>query len=477
MKKNNILDYEQVEKKLQKIIKEGIIKETENLGKTEHGLPIKHYIVGEGNNDIVITGATHGSEIITTDFVIKLMQEISNKNDNWKNVLKNFKIHFIPMLNPEGYLIATSAIRKLIPREMLQDDAEKICKQYYIAYKEDDNIEINKQKLISEDDRNSNDSKKHQEMFEGIDYTCIPEKYETVRNSVKEIFEKYPDLPKWCLHIWSANGNGVDIQANSKYNPKISKIKQDEIIYMNSLRHNNIDISHPGPINCPFDKEKGFKIEKETAAISNLLDSLNKDGKLFAYLNYHSTGGIIFQRPAILPENINISQDEMAKKEIINYMFAKLYSDKTYKNVGIDEEGKDRKEISKYTISTQNASATSSNDIFRIMYPQDLLIELSGMGGNPIGPYGDIKGNYTNAIKSNLDAVKYTLNVASIAQIIAEASHKIMKKLKDREDYNKVIELEDMIYQEFSKKVEQLDKIEKDKYNKKGKNEDYDRDR
>lgn len=314
-------------------------------------------------------------------------------------------------------------------------------------------------------------------MFEGIDYTCIPEKYETIRNSIKCIFEKYPDLPKWCLHIWSSNGNGIDIQANSKYNPKISKIMEDETLYMNSLRHNNIDISHPGPINCPFDKEKGFKIEKETAAISNLLERLNKEGKLFAYLNYHSTGGIIFQRPAIAPKDLKISQDEMAKKEIINYMFAKLYSDKTYKNTGIDEDGKDKKETSKYIISTQNAPATSSNDIFRIMYPQDLLIELSGMGGNPIGPYGDVKENYTNAIKSNLDAVKYTLNLASIAQMIAEASYKFIKRLEDKEDYNKIIELEDMIYQEFSKKVKQLDKIEKDKYNEKEKNQDYDRDR
>lgn len=470
MKENNILDYEQVEEKLQKITEKGIIKESENLGETEYSLPIKHYVVGEGNNDIVITGATHGSEIITTDFIIKLMEEISNKKDNWKEILKNFKIHFVPMLNPEGYLIATSAIRKLIPRDMSEDNAERICKQYYTVYKEDDN----QPKSILEDDKNL---KKHQLMFEGIDYTCIPEKYESIRNSIKCIFEKYPDLPKWCLHIWSSNGNGIDIQANSKYNPKISKIMKDETLYMNSIRHNNIDISHPGPINCPFDKEKGFRIEKETAAISNLLESLNKEGKLFAYLNYHSTGGIIFQRPAKAPKDLKISQDEMAKKEIINYMFAKLYSDKTYKNTGIDEDGKNKKEISKYIISTQNAPATSSNDIFRIMYPQDLLIELSGMGGNPIGPYGDIKENYTNAIKSNLDAVKYTLNLASIAQMIAEASYKFIKILEDKEDYNKVIEVEDMIYKEFSKKVKQLDKIEKDKYNEKEKNQDYDRDR
>ena len=463
MEKNKILDYEQVETILHKMVEKGKIIEKEDLGKTEHGLGIKHYTIGEGDQDIVITAATHGSEIITTDFVIQLMEEMSDNKEEWNNILKNFTIHFVPMLNPEGYLISTSAIRKLIPRDMPQEEAERICRQYYMAYKEDDIKEVA-------------NVKRHQAMFEGIDATCIPEKYASIRESVKEIFKKYPDLPKWCLHIWSANANGIDIQANSEYNPKNRKILENKTLYMSPLRYNNIDISHPGPINCPFDKEKGFKIERETEAISDLLNELNEKGTLFAYLNYHSTGGVVFQRPAVLPDNLKIPEEEMSKKEIINYMFAKLYSDKTYKNTGIDDEGKDKREISKYTIKTQSAPATSSNDIFRIMYPKDLLIELSGMGGNPIGPYGDMKGNYTNAIRSNLDAVKYTLKVANVAQMIAEASYKRIKKLEDNKDYDKVIQLEDIIYQEFAERVKQLEKIENDKYNKKEKNKGYDRD-
>ena len=465
MQKNNILDYEQVESILQKITQNGIIKKVEDIGKTKYNLPIKHYIAGSGSKDIVITGATHSSEIISTDFVIKLMQEISEKNSNWEGVLRNFRIHFIPILNPEGYLIVASAIRKLIPRDMEQDEAEKICKQYYLEYRQDD---INPIKT-----KEGKQVKRHQEMFEGIDYTCIPKKYKEIRNSVKTILEKYTDLPKWCLHIWSANASGIDIQANSIYNPKIKNILQNETLYMSTLRHSNIDISHPGPINCPFDKEKGFEIQEETQAISNLLEQLNKEGKLFAYLNYHSTGGLVFQRPAIAPENIQIFDDEILKKEIINYMFAKAYSDKTYKNIGIDEDGIDNKNKTKYIIKTKKESATSSNDIFRIMYPKDLLVELSGMGGNPIGPYGDIKGNYTNAMQSNLSAVNYTLKVANIAQIISEASYKVIKKLQGNQDYDKVTQVQDIIYQEFSEKVQQLENIQ---YSKEQESKGYDRD-
>ena len=381
------------------------------------------------------------------------MNDINNNTQNWNNIFKEFKLHLIPMLNPEGYLISSCAIRKLIPREMSQEEAEKIAKKYYIAYKNDD--------------INDNVEKEHLSMFKNIDYTCIPYKYESIRKNLKMIFEKYPDLPKNCLHIWSANANGIDIQANSKYNPKISQILDGKDIYMESKRHSNLNISHPGPINCPFDKEKGFKVEKETAAISNLLDSLQKDGKLFAYLNYHSTGGLIFQRPAIIPEKMNINKENLLKKQIVNYMFAKTYQDKTYKNTGFDENGYNKRDNSKYIIYIKESKATSSNDIFRLEYPQNLLVELSGMGGNPIAPYGDIKENYTNTINSNLDAIKYTLNVVSIAQMIAEASYQVINKNETKVDYETLTDIQDIIYKEFSKRIKSLQNVkkeEKDEY-------------
>lgn len=443
---NNILDYEQAEEKMQQIAQKGTIEELEPLAITKCDLPIRHFITGNGEKDIVITGATHGSEIISTDFIIKLMEEINSNPSNWKQVLENYKIHFIPMLNPEGYLISTSAVRKLIPRNMSQEEAEKICKEYYRIYR-----------LDTTDPDKTSTLKRHQAMFEGVDYSCIPDKYAKVKESVKEIFEKYPDLPKWCLHIWSANASGIDIQANSEHNPQIQQILQGGPIYMNAIRFDNIDISHPGPINCPFDKEKPFEYEIETQAISNLLNNLHNQNKLFAYLNYHSTGGLIFQRPAKLPEGIVASQDEMSKKEVQNYMFAKLYSDKTYKNKGLNSDGIDKSEKTKYTIQKGLITATSSNDVFRILYPQDILIELSAMGGNPIAPYGDIEGNYTNSIQSNLAAVEYTLKVASAVQMISNNFYKSIQQFDDKGDYDQLTHALDLIYAEFTKRLKQFE--------------------
>ena len=91
------------------------------------------------------------------------------------------------------------------------------------------------------------------------------------------------------------------------------------------------------------------------------------------------------------------------------------------------------------------------------------------MGGNPIAPYGDIEGNYTNAIHSNLDAVKYTLDVASIAQMISEATYQVIKKYEPDVKYEMLTGVQDIIYKEFSKKIKSLQNIEKEE------NEEYDR--
>ena len=435
MSKNIILDYEQANEKLDEIANNGLIKEIENLSITEHGLPIRNFIVGEGESDIVITGATHGQEIISTDFIIKMMENINAKRDEWNSILKEFRIHFIPMLNPEGYLISTSAVRELIPRDMESKEAEVICKEYAEAYKRD---ALNEPKNIKE----------YQEMFKGIDYNCIPDKYRDIKESVKNLFDKYPDMPKWCLHMWSANGNGIDVQANCEYNPSIDKINNDEQLFMSQNRFDNINIAHPGPINCPFDKEKGFKLENETMAISNLLEQLDKENRLFAYFNYHGTGAIIYQRPASGSEELDFSQEEVSRKEIENYMLSRAYADSTIKHNSNDK---------KYRIVTRDYPVSSTNDILRLKYQQDLLIELSEMIGNPIAPYGDIEGNYTDTINSNMDAVKHSLKVASLAQMVSRFLYEKINTLTDKDSYLKKAELIDLVYAEFKKRVSALD--------------------
>ena len=431
MSKNLIIDYNDFYDRINNIISLGVIKKEEPIGYTNFNLPIEYFVAGSGEKDIVVTGATHGCEIITTDFLLNLMEDISKKSAVWDKILHEFKFHFIPILNPEGYLISTSAIRKIIDKDMPIEKQEEICKEYYLKMKEDITNPI--------------DYKRYQEMFSNVDYTCINEKYNDIRNSVKNIMEKYTDLPKGCLQIWSANGSGIDIQANNINNPVVERIMNGENVYMKTVRYNNINYSHPGPINCPFDKEKGFKLENETKVISDLLERLNKNNKLFMYLNYHSAGGVIFQRPAIKNDNVDITDEEYNLKTRMNYIMAKAYSSRTIYN---NEKN--------YSIYKKEENPTSSNDYFRLKYPNDLLVELSPMGGNPIAPYGDIENNYKNVIKSNIEATKFTLYTGVLLKKISEEFSNKVSLVDDNTNYDLLTEVEDMIFSEFDKKSERL---------------------
>ena len=248
---NLILDYEQVMEKLNEIKRQGKnIKEQEILGETKYGLPIRHFLCGRGKRHIVITGAAHGSEIITTDFVLRLMQQI--QKDGKDINMNDYTLHFIPILNPEGYLISTSAVRKIIPREMNLEEAEKICKEYYKAYKQDDAEAQKRRDEGLEPDRKT--MKHHQEMFRNVDYTAIPAKYNDLRENIRKLYES-GNIPNGTMQVWSANGDGIDMQANSKYNRNLDRIENVEKIYL-ERRYSNIISSMPGPLNCPYDVKK-----------------------------------------------------------------------------------------------------------------------------------------------------------------------------------------------------------------------------
>lgn len=410
MNDDYILDYEQVLKKLDNLHKRTCVTKEKDIGVTKYGLPINCYSVGKGNKVIVVTGATHGSEIVSTDFILKLMENLS---DGKEKFLNNFKICFIPMLNPEGYLITTSAIRAKIPRNASIEMQEQFARKYYLAYKNDDILGLNRKKRGEETDRTS--IKTHQEIFSDISAECISNKYKKIKDRVSKILEKYNDIPKGSLAIWSANADGIDLQANSKYNPVINRIKKGETVYKDDLRHSNIKISHPGPINCPFDVDKGFEYTNEVIAINNFLKELKEKNKLYAFYNFHSTGGIIYQRPI----QSNLNKEELSQKTIENYFFSKIYSGKPKENYPL------------YRIEKKEGKRTSTNDFFRIIYPIDLLIELSEMGGNPIGPYGDKDGNYQKTIDSNIKAFKSSMKVFEISKMLTQEMYSKFENLND----------------------------------------------
>ena len=358
-----ILDYNEVNKILDSF-NNTIVKENEPLNYTENAkLPIRYFTLGNGNKHIVVTAAWHSNEIITTSFVIKLMQYLVNNNYQFNNL----KIHFIPILNPEGYLINTSAIKRKLPSKNIT----KYCYEYYKNFKYDALNPNNKIKL-------------HQLMFEDIDYTCIDNEYFILRDKVQEILSNHP---KGSIIDWSSNGNGIDLNSNT-----INKIvSQNE--YNKQATYNNIRLDIPSPIGYPGNnKDNNFAQEIEILSLTTLLESL-KDS-IYGYFNYPSIGGIIYNRPE--------SNDNFIT--IYNYLLSKYYQ--TYTNYKV--------------IRNKSNIITSVNDTLRIKYLGNLLIELSPMMGNPIGVYGDIN-NYNNTINSNIKSFIYTLS--SIDQILSTTNN------------------------------------------------------
>lgn len=393
-----------------------ILKKSKNQWKTNCSLSINHYYIGNGYNHIVFLGAVHGAEIITSEFLLYVMDEIVKNEIKFKEILDNYTLDFIPIVNPEGYVITTSIVRKYISRSANILEIQDKCNNYQIAYKKDDIEEKNRKNKGLEPDHNK--IKKYQKMFENYTWNDIPDKYTKIKEHLKLLYDKY-QIPNGAIIEWSANADGIDLNANIKYNVNLHNIEQGKILYM-PYRNSNIKYSNPGPINCPYNKENDFKVEKENIYVNSFLKELDDKNKLKAIFNYHSAGAMIYQRPSKLPQNFKCNNINLKLKTIENYFLAKKYQSETY----IDDKNKLQ---TQYKIIKQEEKLATVNDYYRIVYPMDLLIELSPIIGNPFGPYSSII-NYKNTMKSNFNAIyKSIINLERISKI----SNQIYKQIED----------------------------------------------
>lgn len=354
-----ILDYETCQKIMDSY--KGIITEREPIGWTANEkLPIRHFTLGSGPKQVVVTGGQHANEIITVTFVLNLMSYLVKNNI----VFEDLTIHFIPILNPEGYVVISSAIKERLGKNSTDSEKIKFCFDYYKAFRND---------TINRD----NPFKQHQKIFEEINNNSI-KGYSILKDSVGEILIHHP---KGSIIDWASNGNGIDLNANTKINIKKEGTLNKTIAY------NNIRADIPSPIGHPGNNQsKNFTQEVEVISLQQLLDKLKNSCTLF--LNYHSVGGLIYQRP----EN----DDKFITS--YNYILSKFYQENTIKNA------------SKYDIvKDQSGRAISVNDQLRQKYPGNILVELSPMGGNPIGPFGD-PNNIKNTIESNIYSFIYTMS-------------------------------------------------------------------
>ena len=435
-----------------------------NLGYSSCGFPIKHYTIGHGSKHLTIMAGTHGTEIIGIDFILKLMKVISKGIGEYQDFDPNlFTLDFIPCQNPESFIIVTESLKPYL-NNLNPKEFEKISKEYYLNYVKDDRVYIeinnfikslnddkklidkfwNKYRLsnitpntlenfinenipniqdikinslfeklyelkIVKEDKIVHKEKFHHQMFEKLNYKNIEEKderYIKLKNKLKHIMEKDYNgytFPKASVIDFRANSNGVDLNKN---NPNNFKLKNKEIENSNfplfgTMRFNTLMREVPGPQGTVSVSKEKFTFEKENIALFKHLLNLHKDEKYIGVISYHGTGGVIYFKPynyqKIKDKKI---ADKLKDIDKINTVFTNAYQEFTdYKSMSYPNE------------------LTGTGDMLRHMLPGFLIIELSKMGGNPLGPYGDIN-NYKKVINDNLKAFHNVLKIIEKMQKI-----------------------------------------------------------
>lgn len=405
--KDSILDYEQVQEKLKSIEEKsnGRIKKDLNSKKTNLGYGIPHYTVGNGNKHIVLVAGVHGNEIISVDFMLKAMEDIANNEGEFKDIdFNDVTLDILPINNPEGYIIATSAIRTRISRNMSDEEIEKISLEYYQKFRTD-NVQAKEERQNSVP-VNERSIKEHHQMFKEADYTCIPDKYSDIKNSVKALMNQN-EFPEGSMIDWKANAEGVEPNKSWLMNPGIYNIQHNVEQYgynnFNTMR-NNV----PGPMGTPALDVNNFVQATETKVIDDLLLEKTNAKEYCGFFSYHGTGGYLEYEPSFSFGEEILSDEDRYRFTGLGAILAENYTESTKANMTMPDG--QVKEVSYGVIESDHLAY---DEIIRALYPAQLLVELSKVwGGNPIAPYGN-KEAYTTTIDCNKKALAGSIKLMS----------------------------------------------------------------
>ena len=380
-----ILDYDEMNEILDGL-DSSVIKKEKPIGYTYFGYPINHYVYGHGKYHVIITGGTHSGELISNVFVIRFMEKLCNKEIDIDDNL--YTIHFIPMVNPEGTIIVTSAIRSLISRDISEEEEQTYCLTYY------------RNSYIEGDYANKygdHGYKLQQMMFRHAIPDILDDRHKLLKDYLKKLF-KENDLPVGCMINWSSNGRGVDLNSNIECGSFVDRVESGEEIYA-KLHLNNIKRNKLGPVGCPYFSKKG-EIEKENEALFNFYNEIKTNYDLIGSFIYHSCGNIVYYLGGAKEENpwVHLTKED----EVENYDVAKVYADKTgYKLDGLE-------------------IYTTMDSKLKSLFPVTLLVELGGVRATPLSQFMDFdldgsslkfKRIYSKIIEDNTLAIVETLPV------------------------------------------------------------------
>lgn len=323
--------------------------------------------------------------VLTSEKLLERLKTFVNTDKNWIRLSDERGIPEVNKLNKYindiDYVVDFEDLKnKLInfSKINLENSNDEYYKLFLTEFKNgfDSNL------IWNEIDK-KNKQKLYQLMFKDDEFKNI--KNTQLQQQIIKQYEEY-NHPKGSQIAYDANGSGINLNANNLTNPGIDLLKNNYNVYGINTR-DNIVRYFKGPIGSPTRDINNFSYEIENKCLFNLLNDSMTNGNYLCTLLYHGTGGSIFYKPSEKNMDENKYQDYL----LYNKTLASVYSLKTdYKML-------------------DNSDTTGYGDYLRKMFPGVLLIELSKMGGNPIGPYGDYDNIY-KTINDNLEAFKNILN-------------------------------------------------------------------
>ncbi len=337
---------------------------------TNFSYPLNSYLIGNGKKHVIIFSNTHGCEIITPLFVLEFILTLILNDDIYYYIDKKYTFHFIPLLNPEGYIISSSQVCYNL-KKLDKNSIQEVSRMYLDAYNLDDKIAekyIKKEKLYKNILRTS----------------CNLIENKNMIFSINQIL-KNCDLNSNILPVWSANGLGIDPNSNSIHRFCEILTLRKKWKY-SKLRYNDIPVTFPSPMSYPGKKPLDPLCPENIFLykyITNLYFNLPKrNEKLIAIFSYHSTGGEIYGYPDVCISTKN--------NILIHNKAMDIYS-KITGYTPIDED-------LKYGVM----------DFYRA-YLNDtvsLTIELSKLNGNPIGPLSNLDNLFKEFINNKIAILK-----------------------------------------------------------------------
>jgi len=116
---NQAYSYENMEEDIVKIKKQYNEAKVNQIGRTHFGRKIYAIKLGSGKRNIVLIGAHHGREWMTSMLLMKKLEEYAKAYQNQSDygrfstaILDEISIWFIPMVNPDGVAIQQNALHQ-----------------------------------------------------------------------------------------------------------------------------------------------------------------------------------------------------------------------------------------------------------------------------------------------------------------------------------------------------------------------------